>query len=678
MRFSPVFTNFLSGEFSPKLYGRVDLESFFNSARLIQNYMLIIQGGVIRRPGSYYLTSTKTDQIARLIPFYANTTTRYMLEFTNLLMRVYKDGVIVGGPYELATVFTEAELFAFQFVQGIPGEMYIVHPSHRPQKLTWTADTTWAIAAETFTGDAPNNFNAAGDYPSCICFFQQRCWLAATNNNPNYVWGSRTPTIGGATRYTDFTLSDDPMVDSLGVEMVISDDGDRIRWIIGKDYMLVGTETGEHYLSGGEAPISPLNAWTRGATNHGSANVQAIKAGNAVLFVDQYGPLREIMWNATRETYEATNLSLLADHLFTAVPRQLAVQKRPLNIIWVLSDNRELRCITYESVYDIHAWVRVEMGGDGEVESMAVLPGVGGAEDEIYLVVKRVINSATVRFVERLKPIFGSWTTADIAATATEIKHAFFVDAGITHEETNTAAITNATKTDPVVITCGAGHPFANGDYVEITDVVGMVELNDRNYKVAGVAGNDFNLKTTDGVDVDGTGYTAYDSGGTADAITNEVTGLTHLQGEAVQVFADGGDHPDRTVAGGKISLDNFYKHIHVGLQEISELQPMKLEAGSQFGTSQSYIKRISKIWVRFWKSIGARYGSRSANMTDFEFFTGDETMGEGPDLFTGDKKDVFPGGYEESGDIVIQQVRPLPQAVMAIILRLQTYETEE
>ena len=292
------------------------------------------------------------------------------------------------------------------------------------------------------------------------------------------------------------------------------------------------------------------------------------------------------------------------------------------------------------------------------------------SEDEIYLVVKRVIDTNTVRFVERLKPIFGDWIT--------DRNEAFFVDAGITHEETNTATITAASKTDPVVITCAGGHPFANGDYIEITDVVGMVELNDRFYKVAGVAGNNFNLQTTEGIDVDGTGYTVYVSGGTADAVTNEVTGLTHLEGEDVQAFADGGEHPDATVSGAEISLDNFYKHIHVGLQEISELQPMKLEAGSQFGTSQSYVKRIVKIWVRFWKSIGARYGSRSKNMTDFEFFTGDETMGEGPDLFTGDKKDVFPGGYEESGDIVIQQVRPLPQAITAIILRLQTYETGE
>ena len=670
MRFSPVFTNFLSGEFSEKLYGRVDLDSFFNSARLIENYMLMIQGGVIRRPGSYYFNSTKSDQVARLIPFYVNTTTKYILEFTNLLMRVYRNGVLLGGPYELVTLFTEAELFEFQFAQGIPGEMYLVHHAHRPQKLTWTADTNWAIIDETFTGDAPNNFNGAGDYPSCLCFFQQRYWMAATDNEPNYVWGSRTPTIGGAPRYTDFTIVDDPMVDSLAVEMVVSDEGDRIQWITGKDYMLIGTESSEHYISGGDAPISPLNAYTRRSTNHGSVHVQAVQAGNAVLFVDQYGPLRETMWNAGRETYEATNLSLLADHMFTAVPRQLAVQKRPLNIIWVVSNNRELRCMTYESVHDVHAWFRVEMGGDGEVESVAILPGSSGTEDEIWLVVKRVIGVSTVRFVERLKPIFGDWIT--------DIDEAFFMDAGITHEETNEGFITAALQASPITITCAAGHPFVNGDFVEIHDVEGMTELNGRNYLVAGVAGNDFDLQTVDGVDVDGTGYDAWTAGGTAASITNEVTGLTHLEGEDVHVFADGAEHPDAVVSGAEISLDNFYKHIHVGLPEISELRPMKLEAGSQFGTSQSYIKRISKIWVRFWKSIGARFGSRAANMTTFEFFTGDETMGEGPDLFTGDKKDVFPGGYEESGDIVIQQTRPLPQAIVAIILRLQTYETEE
>jgi hypothetical protein len=75
--------------------------------------------------------------------------------------------------------------------------------------------------------------------------------------------------------------------------------------------------------------------------------------------------------------------------------------------------------------------------------------------------------------------------------------------------------ITGATQADPVVITSTA-HGLSNGDEVFIDDVVGMTELNGRSFLIANVAANTFELQTLGGVDVDGTGYTAYSSGGTA------------------------------------------------------------------------------------------------------------------------------------------------------------------
>lgn len=79
-----------------------------------------------------------------------------------------------------------------------------------------------------------------------------------------------------------------------------------------------------------------------------------------------------------------------------------------------------------------------------------------------------------------------------------------------------TTTITGATQADPVVITSVA-HGYSNGDYVYITGVLGMTELNDRWYIVSNSAANTYELTSILGNDVDGTGYTAYVSGGTAD-----------------------------------------------------------------------------------------------------------------------------------------------------------------
>lgn len=72
--------------------------------------------------------------------------------------------------------------------------------------------------------------------------------------------------------------------------------------------------------------------------------------------------------------------------------------------------------------------------------------------------------------------------------------------------------ITGATQANPVVIT-SAGHGLSNGYTVLIEDVVGMTEINDRTFTVANVTTDTFELSGEDG-----TGHTAYSSGGTATA----------------------------------------------------------------------------------------------------------------------------------------------------------------
>lgn len=74
-----------------------------------------------------------------------------------------------------------------------------------------------------------------------------------------------------------------------------------------------------------------------------------------------------------------------------------------------------------------------------------------------------------------------------------------------------TANITGATQANPVVIS-SAGHPFINGNKVKITGIVGMTQLNNRIFTVAGaVAGVSYQLTGEDG-----TTHTAYVSGGVA------------------------------------------------------------------------------------------------------------------------------------------------------------------
>lgn len=72
-----------------------------------------------------------------------------------------------------------------------------------------------------------------------------------------------------------------------------------------------------------------------------------------------------------------------------------------------------------------------------------------------------------------------------------------------------TGSITGATQAKPVVITSTA-HGRTTGDFVTISGVVGMTQLNGVQFRITVINANSFSLDNSDG-----TGYTAYTSGGT-------------------------------------------------------------------------------------------------------------------------------------------------------------------
>jgi uncharacterized repeat protein (TIGR01451 family) len=89
----------------------------------------------------------------------------------------------------------------------------------------------------------------------------------------------------------------------------------------------------------------------------------------------------------------------------------------------------------------------------------------------------------------------------------------------------NTAQpITGITKANPAVVTYSGADTYSNGDKVKISGVLGMTEVNDREFTVANVntAANTFELSG-----INSTGYTAYTSGGTVMEISSVTFSIT-------------------------------------------------------------------------------------------------------------------------------------------------------
>jgi hypothetical protein len=101
-------------------------------------------------------------------------------------------------------------------------------------------------------------------------------------------------------------------------------------------------------------------------------------------------------------------------------------------------------------------------------------------------------------------------------------------------------AITGATQASPVVLTI-PGHGLANGDDIELAGIAGMTQLNGRRFRVANAAANTLALTDQHGQPIDGSGYSAYGSGGSAARVYTLAT--TYQEGDLAQLkFAQSAD----------------------------------------------------------------------------------------------------------------------------------------
>lgn len=86
-------TTFAGGEFSEALDGRVDLAKYPTGAQLLENFYVTRFGGTSNRQGTQYIDDALGS--VQLVPFTFSVTQTYVLVFSELKMRILKDGGLV-------------------------------------------------------------------------------------------------------------------------------------------------------------------------------------------------------------------------------------------------------------------------------------------------------------------------------------------------------------------------------------------------------------------------------------------------------------------------------------------------------------------------------------------------------------------------------------------------------
>jgi len=598
------------------------------------------------------------DAKVRLVPFEFSVTQPYILEFGNTYIRVYRNnGQIQSGgvPVEITTTYATADLFDLQFAQSAD-TLYIAHKDYAPRKLTRTSHTSWTLTAISFTGATfPSTFcagaagtgsDAGNTNPGAVTFFNQRLYWGGSNNDPQKIWGSE---VADFEAMNQGTAADDESVEFT----LVANEVNAIQWLSESTDMLCGTLGGEFTITGGQDDnISPTNIKAVRQASFGSNKVMPLNVGNLLLFNQRAGrKVRELVFNFDVDGYLAPDITLLAEHVTESGITDMAYQQENDTLIWAVTADGTLIACTYLRDQNVVGWHRHPVGGElAEVETVAVIPSADGLRDELWCVVKRRINSThTRRYIEYINP--------DI-----------FVDSGLVLDTPIT--ITGATQANPVVVTTSGSHGLSDGDLVDIKAIKGMTELNGNRYKVANKTSTTFELTLqSDDSNVDGSSYTAYDTGGEVRLGITTVTGLEHLEGETVQIVGNGAVFPDKTVSAGSVTVSEAVSEAYVGLAYTSTVKPSRPEFGMPMGITQGKSKRWNNVFVRLLNTTGI-----AINGDQMPFRKSSDPMNEKVAAFTGDKK-VSNMGWDKDGFVEVKQEQPLDMHVVAIGGDLNTGE---
>lgn len=233
-------------------------------------------------------------------------------------------------------------------------------------------------------------------YPRAIAAHENRIYYGGTKLKPQSIWG---------TALDDYqNLRTSVLADAGLFFTIASNRTSLIQWMQSKDGFLhigrMGSE-GRVNSSDPSSALSPGDIQWTATTSYGSTHLPAVILNDALLFVQGQGrKIRSLAQVANTAAFSGQDVTILSEHITVGGIVEYAAQGLPDSILWCIREDGVLLGMSYDALSSIVAWHRHTT--QGLFESVCVIPGTYG--DEVWFVVKRTVNGATKRFVERFRP----------------------------------------------------------------------------------------------------------------------------------------------------------------------------------------------------------------------------------------------------------------------------------
>ena len=502
-----------------------------------------------------------------------------------------------------------------------------------------------------------NEFASTDNYPGAVSYFEQRRVFAGTNNEPQTILMTKS----GTESNLSFGL---PIRDDDRIKFrVAAREANTIRHIVPLTNLLMLTGSAEWRVSSiNSDAITPSSISVKPQSYVGANNAQPVIVNNSMVYASSRGGhVRELGYNWQANGFITGDLSLRAPHLFDNLTvTDMALAKSPIPIVWFVSSNGKLLGFTYVPEQTIGAWHQHDT--DGTFESVATVSE--GNDDALYCVIKRTINGATKKFIERMN-----------TRLYAKDRDAFFVDAGSTYDGTNTDASrtvtisggTNYTRGESVTITANYNLFKAPPNVDDVGDAIVLV--SGTNYYRCNITATTSQTVATVKLDVDLPASLRNTAITTFEVARNVISELDYLEGKTVSILADGAVHPQKTISSGTITLDRASSVVHIGLEYESDLQTMPMSLQTEaFG--QGRVKNVNHVWLRVLESSGIFAGPSADKLIEAKQRT-NEPYGSPPRLKTEDIKIMLTPTWQDNGQLFVRQTDPLPLTVVGMTLEV-------
>ena len=528
-----------------------------------------------------------------------------------------------------------------------------------------TADTTDTPPT------ARNPFNATDDYPSAVTYYQQRLMLANTDNNPETIYGSRSG------NFKNFSSSSPSQDDDAVTFTMAGRQVNEVVHMLDLSTLVIFTASGEWAAQGDQAGIlTPGQVNTKQHSYHGASRLSPIVIGGTAIFVQARGSIvRDLAFDYQSDGYRGNDLTIFSAHLVDGYEIvDWAYQQTPHSVVWMVRDDGVLLGMTYIREHQVIGWSRHDT--DGTVENVCVIPE--GSEDSVYITVLREIDGEEVRYIERLTQ-----------RRVDDIKDSIFMDATLSYDGRNdtdahTMDLSGSgwTSDDTLTLTSSTA-------YFEAGDVGDEIQLNglddDGEAIIIRAEITEYTSSTVVSVRTDKNVPVAMRSA-TSDWVhaVDTVTGLWHLEGKDVSVFADGNvagspnnaEYTVVTVTDGQAVLDRPYGVIHVGLPYISDFETLNVDSAQGEGLVGKF-KKAGKVTLTVEKSRGIFAGPKPPVDDEDDPLDGldearsrnEESYDEPAALVTDEVEIILGTEWNSNGRIFVRQVDPVPLSVLSVAI---------